>query len=76
MAGSSKLLQQRDRGVEEMERVRRVELPTLCLASIRSSQLSYTRLPIHLQQATGVVNFRPGCGLTGPVAIGKTECGN
>jgi hypothetical protein len=26
-----------------MERVRRVELPTLCLASIRSSQLSYTR---------------------------------
>ena len=28
---------------EKMERVRRVELPTLCLASIRSSQLSYTR---------------------------------
>jgi hypothetical protein len=27
-----------------MERVRRVELPTLCLASIRSSQLSYTRM--------------------------------
>jgi hypothetical protein len=27
-----------------MERVRRVELPTLCLASIRSSQLSYTRI--------------------------------
>ena len=30
----------------EMERVRRVELPTLCLASIRSSQLSYTRIVI------------------------------
>jgi hypothetical protein len=30
-------------GRNEMERVRRVELPTLCLASIRSSQLSYTR---------------------------------
>ena len=29
---------------EELERVRRVELPTLCLASIRSSQLSYTRM--------------------------------
>ena len=29
-----------------MERVRRVELPTLCLASIRSSQLSYTRAKI------------------------------
>jgi hypothetical protein len=28
----------------KMERVRRVELPTLCLASIRSSQLSYTRI--------------------------------
>jgi hypothetical protein len=27
-----------------VERVRRVELPTLCLASIRSSQLSYTRM--------------------------------
>ena len=27
----------------KLERVRRVELPTLCLASIRSSQLSYTR---------------------------------
>jgi hypothetical protein len=27
-----------------LERVRRVELPTLCLASIRSSQLSYTRI--------------------------------
>ena len=27
-----------------LERVRRVELPTLCLASIRSSQLSYTRV--------------------------------
>jgi hypothetical protein len=30
-----------------MERVRRVELPTLCLASIRSSQLSYTRMLIN-----------------------------
>ena len=30
-----------------MERVRRVELPTLCLASIRSSQLSYTRILIN-----------------------------
>jgi integrase len=30
----------------DMERVRRVELPTLCLASIRSSQLSYTRSKI------------------------------
>ena len=29
-----------------MERVRRIELPTLCLASIRSSQLSYTRMGI------------------------------
>src|SRR5688572_10579117 len=28
----------------KVERVRRVELPTLCLASIRSSQLSYTRI--------------------------------
>jgi hypothetical protein len=32
----------KSRGLK-MERVRRVELPTLCLASIRSSQLSYTR---------------------------------
>src|SRR5262245_61839187 len=31
-----------------VERVRRVELPTLCLASIRSSQLSYTRIEICL----------------------------
>src|SRR5262245_34888791 len=31
----------------KMERVRRVELPTLCLASIRSSQLSYTRMLIN-----------------------------
>ena len=31
---------------KRMERVRRVELPTLCLASIRSSQLSYTRMLI------------------------------
>ena len=30
----------------KLERVRRVELPTLCLASIRSSQLSYTRIVI------------------------------
>ena len=27
--------------------MRRVELPTLCLASIRSSQLSYTRMLIN-----------------------------
>jgi integrase len=33
----------RNKGLK-LERVRRVELPTLCLASIRSSQLSYTRL--------------------------------
>jgi hypothetical protein len=33
-----------------MERVRRVELPTLCLASIRSSQLSYTRMEFFLQE--------------------------
>ena len=32
---------------KRMERVRRVELPTLCLASIRSSQLSYTRMLIN-----------------------------
>jgi integrase len=35
----------------KMERVRRVELPTLCLASIRSSQLSYTRMGFFLQEA-------------------------
>ena len=40
-----------------MERVRRVELPTLCLASIRSSQLSYTRVENFLQEALSVVNF-------------------
>jgi hypothetical protein len=40
-----------------MERVRRVELPTLCLASIRSSQLSYTRIRIQLHQETFVVNL-------------------
>ena len=34
----------REIGGLKVERVRRVELPTLCLASIRSSQLSYTRL--------------------------------
>jgi hypothetical protein len=40
-----------------MERVRRVELPTLCLASIRSSQLSYTRIVIQLHEAMLVVNL-------------------
>jgi hypothetical protein len=40
-----------------MERVRRVELPTLCLASIRSSQLSYTRNKIFLPEAVYFVNF-------------------
>ena len=40
-----------------MERVRRVELPTLCLASIRSSQLSYTRIFIQLHEETCVVNL-------------------
>jgi hypothetical protein len=40
-----------------MERVRRVELPTLCLASIRSSQLSYTRSKIFLPEAVYFVNF-------------------
>src|ERR1044071_7341813 len=40
-----------------MERVRRVELPTLCLASIRSSQLSYTRVEFLLQQGCRFVNY-------------------
>lgn len=40
-----------------MERVRRVELPTLCLASIRSSQLSYTRVKFLLQQGCRFVNY-------------------
>ena len=40
-----------------MERVRRVELPTLCLASIRSSQLSYTRMGFCLQEVRSFVNF-------------------
>ena len=40
-----------------MERVRRVELPTLCLASIRSSQLSYTRVTIFLPEANSFVNL-------------------
>ena len=40
-----------------MERVRRVELPTLCLASIRSSQLSYTRMGFFLQEVSSFVNF-------------------
>jgi hypothetical protein len=40
-----------------MERVRRVELPTLCLASIRSSQLSYTRVSFSVPELQRVVNF-------------------
>ena len=40
-----------------VERVRRVELPTLCLASIRSSQLSYTRVEFLLQQGCRFVNY-------------------
>src|SRR5690348_14339259 len=40
-----------------VERVRRVELPTLCLASIRSSQLSYTRVQFLLQQGCRFVNY-------------------
>ncbi len=40
-----------------MERVRRVELPTLCLASIRSSQLSYTRINFFLPELPAFVNF-------------------
>jgi hypothetical protein len=40
-----------------MERVRRVELPTLCLASIRSSQLSYTRMQIKLHEPKDLVNL-------------------
>ena len=59
-----------------MERVRRVELPTLCLASIRSSQLSYTRMLYQLQQPISVVNFKPDCGSLEPAAIGRTECDN
>lgn len=41
----------------DMERVRRVELPTLCLASIRSSQLSYTRMQIKLHEPKDLVNL-------------------
>ena len=40
-----------------MERVRRVELPTLCLASIRSSQLSYTRSKFLVPEADCFVNL-------------------
>ena len=43
-----------------MERVRRVELPTLCLASIRSSQLSYTRIQKFLHDKISVVNLTGG----------------
>ena len=59
-----------------MERVRRVELPTLCLASIRSSQLSYTRMGefstsmIRACQFTAITQW---IGLTGDE---KTECDN
>jgi hypothetical protein len=41
----------------KMERVRRVELPTLCLASIRSSQLSYTRMFISPTATVGRCQF-------------------
>ena len=41
----------------EMERVRRVELPTLCLASIRSSQLSYTRMLLEVHEENDFVNL-------------------
>jgi hypothetical protein len=46
-----------------MERVRRVELPTLCLASIRSSQLSYTRMLINYsnRQALSISGLTVGC---------------
>ncbi len=60
----------------KMERVRRVELPTLCLASIRSSQLSYTRITNFLSQHRCFVNFaapaRPFFAGTGE----KIERGN
>ena len=49
--------QQKDERWADMERVRRVELPTLCLASIRSSQLSYTRVEFLLQQGCRFVNY-------------------
>ena len=41
-----------------MERVIGVEPTTLCLASIRSSQLSYTRMFIFLPDGRRFVNFR------------------
>lgn len=41
----------------KMERVRRVELPTLCLASIRSSQLSYTRITFRRTRTIGCCQF-------------------
>ena len=46
-----------------MERVRRVELPTLCLASIRSSQLSYTRMLINYsnRQTLSISGLTVGC---------------
>lgn len=40
-----------------LERVRRVELPTLCLASIRSSQLSYTRMLLEVHEENDFVNL-------------------
>ena len=60
-----------------MERVRRVELPTLCLASIRSSQLSYTRVVNFLQELDTFVNLGAATrDLTAPASDEKTACDN
>jgi hypothetical protein len=60
-----------------MERVRRVELPTLCLASIRSSQLSYTRMFISTTATADRCQFiMRGLRLLGLGAIEKILRGN
>ena len=61
----------------KMERVRRVELPTLCLASIRSSQLSYTRVGFLLQQGRRFVNYsRLQCDSNARISNGKIAGGS
>ena len=73
---SEKKSPRKTRGLK-MERVRRVELPTLCLASIRSSQLSYTRIFISTTATTGRCQFiMPGLRLPDHGAIEKTARDN
>ena len=60
-----------------MERVRRVELPTLCLASIRSSQLSYTRVSFFLPEANSFVNLNGAKRAPNELVVSeKTASGN